>query len=253
MGRTRYGIACVRRDRGDPEVLLIQRRDSIGFLELVRGRFDACDASYVRRLLADTTAVERHRMRTLPFEALWRRANSWGDASWTAANVTKFGSLVSSDAFRDPPDPRPESQWEFPTGGPRYREAPVACALREFEEETGFDRAHLRVLASPLVHAFRGLDGKHYRHMVYPAIAETAAAEAYVGVPNHEVGAFAWSAVPRDARHKMPDVPDAMWEQLVSVVGDAAKNNDDVALSPPSTHPIARRDVDIGGSRWTMV
>ena len=58
------------------EFLLIQRRDSLGFIELMRGRYRVTDIDYIRLHLGGITKEEREKYRKGPFEKLWN--GMWG-------------------------------------------------------------------------------------------------------------------------------------------------------------------------------
>jgi hypothetical protein len=58
------------------EFLLIQRRDSLGFIELMRGRYKLNDVEYMRLHLSGITQQEREKYRDGPFDVLWN--GMWG-------------------------------------------------------------------------------------------------------------------------------------------------------------------------------
>ena len=67
------GIECVAKSI---EYLLIQRRDSIGFIELIRGKYKVNDYDYINKNIAGMTAAEREKIRTMSFDELWE--SLWG-------------------------------------------------------------------------------------------------------------------------------------------------------------------------------
>ena len=58
------------------EFLLIQRRDSLGFIELIRGRYKVTDVDYIRLHLGGITKDEQTRYKDGPFDVLWN--SMWG-------------------------------------------------------------------------------------------------------------------------------------------------------------------------------
>ncbi len=119
------------------EVLLVQRKDSVEYIDLLRGRFhgDAEDlAFYMSRL----TASEIHRLTTVDFDTLW-------DSLWVNHSSKSFSSeyLVCKKRFQRLAFPAVETAYTEPEFViPRGRrktsyESPIACAKRECTEETG--------------------------------------------------------------------------------------------------------------------
>ena len=62
-----------------------------------------------------------------------------------------------------------EPEWGFPKGRRNYHEKDLLCALREFEEETGYDRSSVVVVQNvqPLEETFTGSNFKSYRHKYF--------------------------------------------------------------------------------------
>ncbi len=56
---------------GQIQFLLIQRRDSLGFVELMRGKYQLDDYDYITTQLKGMTKIERERFSTLTFTELW--------------------------------------------------------------------------------------------------------------------------------------------------------------------------------------
>jgi hypothetical protein len=52
------------------EYLLIQRKDSIGFIEIVRGKYKPADYDYIRKNIAGMTAAERIKIVSTDFDEL---------------------------------------------------------------------------------------------------------------------------------------------------------------------------------------
>lgn len=73
---TSFGIVCFRwtvntSGQRAPQFLMVQRKDSLCFVEFVRGRYDLNDTRYVRHLLRKMTAEERGHLTALSFTQLW--------------------------------------------------------------------------------------------------------------------------------------------------------------------------------------
>lgn len=68
-----FGIVCYRR-RGPScplEYLMVQRKDSLSYVEFIRGKYNLQNRAYLLRLLSNMTRGERERLRSSEFDALW--------------------------------------------------------------------------------------------------------------------------------------------------------------------------------------
>ena len=169
------------------EVLLIQRRDSLGYVDLLRGKYSVNDADYVRKQLHGMTDAERERLVEKDFDVLW--AEMWGsestdhqykkdkensrnklmalregitlDISGNRANLRDF--VNECDVHWDTPE------WGFPKGRRDGSESDLDCALREMMEETGLTSADIQVIHNlePLNETFFGSNQVHYCHKYF--------------------------------------------------------------------------------------
>ena len=167
------------------EFLLIQRRDSLGFIELIRGRFKTNDVDYIILHLKGITENERERYRDGPFDVLWN--SLWGlnvnhlyknefenaKAKWETIHkgVTdaqgKFWTVDDMIAAAGSPQATPE--WGFPKGRRDAQESDYVCAMREMFEETGVKEKDVIPIQNlePLTESFLGSNHVHYCHKYY--------------------------------------------------------------------------------------
>ena len=167
------------------QFLLIQRRDSLGFIELIRGRYKATDIDYIRLHLGGITKDEQQRYRDGPFDVLWN--SMWGlnhshlyknefetaMAKWELIHkgVTDTnGKLWTVDdliASAEPPKDTPE--WGFPKGRRDAQESDYICAMREMEEETGVKEREVVAIQNiePLNESFFGSNHVNYCHKYF--------------------------------------------------------------------------------------
>jgi 8-oxo-dGTP pyrophosphatase MutT (NUDIX family) len=66
-------------------------------------------------------------------------------------------------------------EWGFPKGRRNPYETELSCALREYEEETGYDKHILQLLENvlPYEEIFIGSNYKSYTHKYYIAFSDT--------------------------------------------------------------------------------
>lgn len=158
-------------DVNDIEVLMIRRKDSMSYTEFMRGKYDPTDVAYVRRLIENMTQSEVSNLRNQPFEHLWAKLWNFADRhehelALAKEKFDKVASLLKGvkSKYVDP-------EWGFPKGR-RYRsEHDLACAEREFAEETNIERdTYLIVKDVVFSETFLGTNGIPYEHKYYLAI-----------------------------------------------------------------------------------
>jgi len=189
---TSFGIICYRHhpQTNVLEYLMIQRKDSLCFMEFIRGKYELKNTDYIRQLLAGMTHDERQILLSTQFEELWNHV-------WYQPNIprhtsefnqakTKFITLKKGfyqDAkymnmqflIQSSVSTSSEPEWGFPKGRRRIREEDVHCALREFSEETGLASSDIKLDASfnPYEEVFYGTNFILYRHVYYVGSIET--------------------------------------------------------------------------------
>ena len=62
---------------GVREYLLIRRKDSIGYVEFMRGKYNIYSKLYLTNIISEMTNEEKERLLTNKFDTLWK--NLWGN------------------------------------------------------------------------------------------------------------------------------------------------------------------------------
>lgn len=180
---TSLGILAYRRPAPEKEVewLLICRRDSLGFIELMRGKYELTDGAAIQSLIDQMTLNERERILGQTFHELWialwngpasRRYHAeYEQAKLKFDSLKKSGRLTVMCAVSKTTWAEPE--WGFPKGRRSSSESELTCAFRETQEEAGVGRGHLRLIPGiePFVEEFIGSNGIRYRHKYWLAEA----------------------------------------------------------------------------------
>ena len=169
------------------EFLMIQRRNSYGFVEIIRGKYKLDDLSYLRTIIAETTKEEQAELLTQPFEILWR--NMWGvenknykhDFEVSRLKFQKITAGVEeastkqiitlAQLIQENKTSWTTPEWGFPKGKPNNHETTVETAEREFCEETGLEPGDFDVFENvyPFQESFYGTNQTQYKHIYYLA------------------------------------------------------------------------------------
>jgi len=191
------------------EYLLIQRCDSIGFIEIMRGKYRLTDREYIKQHLAGMTGEEREKLLTNPFDELWE--DLWGapqEGSHAYRNEKEQAkhklealhpSLAELIQESGPAWPTPE--WGFPKGRRDMGESEYACAMRELWEETNIMEKDIVPIRNmePIRELFVGTNSIQYCHKYYLAYAPAGVGEESLDVAaehnehiKREVGLVQW-------------------------------------------------------------
>jgi 8-oxo-dGTP pyrophosphatase MutT (NUDIX family) len=188
------------------EYLLIQRKDSLSFVEFIRGKYSINNMPYVIQLFQGMTKLEHQRILMTNFEDLWQSV--WGSGSITHKmdyenSKLRYTELAGEDGrgihriIAENPSVWDEPEWGFPKGRRNPRESDIRCALREFEEETNIPRSQIQIIANvqPLTETFLGSNHVHYCHKYYLGMCNSnTIAELNISNPHmfREIGAICW-------------------------------------------------------------
>lgn len=204
-----------------PEYLMVQRKDSLAYVEFLRGKYNLQNVTYLSTLLSNMTPDERYKIIHRPFEELWKELWSHSCrvfAKEYAVARDKFNMLRSGYLLRTKNGPITridggliisqlqstlhETEWGFPKGRRNFYEDDKRCALREFREETGINLAQIRVLRDmkPLEEVFSGTNHMRYKHVYY--IAKL--------VPNG-VAASKSALFDPNNKHQVREIKDVKW------------------------------------------
>ena len=184
---TSYGVIVFRKIENATQYLMIRRKDSFGYIDFIRGKYIQHNVDQLQAIFNEMSLLERRNIQTDPFETLWR--NMWGDTNigtqYKAEEMSsqkKFdtlktgiqieGELVTLDTLINGCTTNwVETEWEFPKGRRNFQEKDLDCALREFEEETGYSRCQINIVENlmPFEEIFIGSNHKSYKHKYFLA------------------------------------------------------------------------------------
>jgi 8-oxo-dGTP pyrophosphatase MutT (NUDIX family) len=169
-----FGIIAYRYKYNKLDFLLIQRKDTIGYTDFLRGRYKLKDG--LISIIEEMTNSERYRILNNDFDTLWDKLwhnHKSGIYINEKTNAkTKFNKLDIRDILlKIPKSKYEEPEYGFPKGRKNLYEKYQECARREFEEETGIKSSDYEIDENidPIIETFIGSDGQRYSHIYYIA------------------------------------------------------------------------------------
>jgi 8-oxo-dGTP pyrophosphatase MutT (NUDIX family) len=211
---TSYGVIAVRRNplSNKHEYLMIRRRDTLGFIDFMRGKYSVYNKDYIMNMLKQMTDREKERLASMEFHELW--IGLWGSEALSSQykseeyisrdklaslrdgiriknEVYTVSSMVEeSNAYETWVEP----EWGFPKGRRNYQEKDYDCALREFQEETGYSARFLRNIVNiiPYEEIFTGSNYKSYKHKYFVCFMDYSDTEKVVTYEPTEVSKMEW-------------------------------------------------------------
>ena len=159
------------------QYLMIRRKDTLGYIDFMRGKFPVFQKQYIMNMLLQMTIDERNRLRQRTIRFLN------GDDTKDIFIKDKIQLLMNGIqipgntcydmlSLLDEADTLAiwtEPEWGFPKGRRNTQEKDYDCALREFSEETGYNASILNNIRNivPFEEIFIGSNYKAYRHKYY--------------------------------------------------------------------------------------
>jgi ADP-ribose pyrophosphatase YjhB (NUDIX family) len=157
--------------------LMIQRKDTMGYIDFIRGKYPEDNDNEKQRLLnvclREMIPEEKGNLLKKTFDELWgelwlnknsktfKNEYSTAKKKYEQLNVTKL--VNESETFFD------FQEFSFPKGRRNMKENHISCAEREFFEETGYTKMHYDFIKNypTITEEFVGTNGIRYRHIYY--------------------------------------------------------------------------------------
>jgi 8-oxo-dGTP pyrophosphatase MutT (NUDIX family) len=206
-------------DNGNDAIqfLLIQRKDSLSFVEFIRGKYNPLDDEYISRLLRGMTEKEQNTIISKTFTELWQ--DVWGENSVVKSHKSDFELSEKKyeqikdkllELVKENSSKWSEPEWGFPKGRRNPHETDLNCAIREFQEETGLKRQDFTIIqnTNPISETFFGSNQVHYCHKYYIAICnKSIEVEMNINNPHmvREIGGIQWCSLDEAISKIRPD------------------------------------------------
>lgn len=173
---TSIGVIAFRRVEHEIQYLMIRRKDTLGYIDFMRGKFDLKQKQYIMNMILQMTKTEKNNLLqkytmvkekkgTIPHirERILELINGYTNDLGEFYDLQSL--IVESRLYSDWDEP----EWGFPKGRRNPQENDYDCAVREFSEETGYSTNVLTNVRNivPLEETFTGSNYNSYRHKYY--------------------------------------------------------------------------------------
>jgi 8-oxo-dGTP pyrophosphatase MutT (NUDIX family) len=228
---------------------MIQRKNTLFFIELIRGKYNLQDDAYISKLLRGMTQKEQQLLLTSNFSELWFEI--WGESSSIRSHRVDYESSERRylqfvdrlpSLIRENPSKWTEPEWGFPKGRRNPYETDIGCAVREFQEETGLTTVDFTILhnTNSISETFFGSNQVHYCHKYYIAVCHKST-EVEMDLNNchmvREVGNIRWCSLDEAITKIRPDNVEK--REILLKAGKIMKNFHPVATSELARHHIS--------------
>jgi 8-oxo-dGTP pyrophosphatase MutT (NUDIX family) len=222
-----YGIILFRQSNKGLQYLMIRRKDSFGYIDIIRGKYTPHNIPQIQRSIDEMSMEEKQRLINEPYENLWKML--WGDngiqhrgegsslaKKFEALKNELKNELVKNELkneldlesttstisvnleylIQNSKTEWQETEWEFPKGHRNFQEKDVETALREFEEETGYSKDNITIIDNiiPYEEIFIGSNHKSYKHKYYVAYLNTDT-DTLQNYQKSEVSKIEWKTI----------------------------------------------------------
>ena len=179
-----YGICLFYYDTTIKKLyyLLVKRKDSISYIDFLRGKYAIDDKSYILKLLSRMTNNEKSKILKNNFDELWDEL--WMDSIFQINKRNSDDYNLAKDKLnllkkmynfenllKLSKNNWEEAEWGLPKGRRNFKESNLNAAIREFLEETNIDRCGFFVYENhtPFIEEYIGSNNIKYRHVYYLA------------------------------------------------------------------------------------
>ena len=158
------------------EFLTVQRRDTIGYIDFLRGKYSSFN--YLKILLQEMTQSEHQKLRVHSFDELWNllwiSKNSKTYRNEYVNAKKKFELIDINFLLDSTPTKFTENEKDLPKGRRNNTETIKECAIREFMEETSYQSNDFEILPlDPVEEVFLGSNSIWYKHVYFLAEIRT--------------------------------------------------------------------------------
>jgi 8-oxo-dGTP pyrophosphatase MutT (NUDIX family) len=184
-------------------VLMVKRKDSMSYMEFIRGKYDLNDKEYIERQISNMTIDEQKAISTEKFEKLWTKL--WGNSRDVTSPeyetaLKKFESIDKQKITKDVPSKFSEPEWGFPKGRRMRGETDLECAIREYFEETNIVGEAYEIQEQMVfTEVFRGTNNVEYKHIYFVALLKDSSyinlSQKLTPAQRREISSVGWKTL----------------------------------------------------------
>lgn len=180
-----YGILAYRIVNKEYQFLLIQRKDTMGYIDFIRGKYPIKNKELYLKVFIEEMIPEEHtKIKTLDFDVLWeglwlnkkskQYLNDYKEAK------ERYNQLDILNLFNNTQCKYKTKEYGIPKGRKNTNELNITCAMREFNEETGYNNLDYALInKEPIEEVFIGSNNVIYKHVYYIAKMRTLRSPVY--------------------------------------------------------------------------
>jgi len=182
-----YGNIIYKIENDEPKILMIQRKDSLCYIEFIRGKYDLYNSKYIQILINKCSLIEKQKLLNKSFNDLWKELwlisddNNYDNNNDYIKAYHKYKKIY--DGYNDKNNNKInlkilinrsktnyiDSEWEFPKGRRNKDENNLQCAKREFMEETNYNENDYKLIKNinTFSEEFLGENKIRYKYIYY--------------------------------------------------------------------------------------
>ena len=164
------------------QFLLVQRKNSLGYLEFMRGRYNINNNELIIKLFMQMTPEEINDINNKDFDYLWNNLwdinnikNKYHHKEYIASKEKFYQLKLNNNIIFENIKPSFDfNEWGFPKGRRELYESDLVCAIREFEEETYIkeDDYYIFEKCNYIRENLIGTNGINYTHNYFLALLQ---------------------------------------------------------------------------------
>ena len=222
---TSLGIICYRYNGECIEYLMVQRKDSLGYVDFLRGKYNEYNNFHIKNIIQEMTNEEIYQIIDKTYEELWDKLWNKQDEPYDMKNKEKMNFIKLNKKHLLKINGWIKPEWGFPKGRRNYREKDIDCAFREFREETGYDTTNLNILQNvqPVEEVFTGSNLKSYKHKYYVCKIQYKYTLNEDNYQRNEIGNMKWGSL--EECLYMIRYYNIEKKEILNYVNDLIKNN----------------------------
>lgn len=217
---TSYGVISFKKEKNMYKFLMICRKDSLGYIDFIRGKYPLYNKNYIQNLVDEMTNEEKNNIKNHDFDYLWKKL--WCTESGIQYRIeekssrNKFDQIKRGIQLNDNEKYDINSiidnsttewvtpEWGFPKGRRNYGEKDIQTGIREWTEETGYPSKSLNVVTNvlPYDEYFVGSNLKSYKHKYFLAYIKNEFSND--NYQKSEVSQLKWFTVEECLNHIRP-------------------------------------------------